>query len=48
MNELYFIPIKETTDSLTLNKLYLLVSNEKQKQINCLHFDIDKKLGIYS
>lgn len=48
MNELYLAEISEEIDTDIFNNIMLYVSKEKQKQIQQLHLDIDKKLCLYS
>lgn len=48
MKKLYFVEISEIIYSERFNKLLSLVSKEKREQIEQFHFDIDKKLSLYS
>ncbi|MDD2362492.1 MAG: 4'-phosphopantetheinyl transferase superfamily protein [Oscillospiraceae bacterium] len=48
MTKLYFIEISEVIDIDEFNRLLLSVSKEKQERIMRFHFDIDKKLSLYS
>lgn len=48
MNKIYYLPIKEQLDIPIFSHLETFVSIERKEKINTLHFDIDKKLSLYS
>ncbi len=48
MNILYYIPVSEKTGQQTCDELLKLVSKEKQEQLKRFHFEIDRKLSLYS
>lgn len=45
---LFYLPIDKFMNETTINKLVQFTSNKKREQINRYHFDIDKKLSLYS
>ena len=47
-NKLYYLPINTLINKLTFNKLLSFISIENKEQIKRYHFDIDKKLKLYS
>lgn len=47
-NNLYYVEINDMLDEISFKKLLSFVCDEKQEKIKRFHFDIDKKLSLYS
>jgi 4'-phosphopantetheinyl transferase len=47
-DKIYFLSITEQIEQPKFNELLFLLSDQKQEQIKRYHFDIDKKLSLYS
>ena len=45
---LYYLPLNKLITECIFTELFNLISYKKQEKIKCYHFDIDKKLSLYS
>lgn len=48
MDKLYYLQVDEFIDQDAFNKLLSFSAKEKQESVNGFHFNIDKKLSLFS